>query len=126
ESCIYSEDLDGIRAFYEGILGLPVIAHVPEELVFFRAGNSMLLCFNPERSAYKEEPPPHYGKGQLHLAFETEKATYKSWKEALPKKGVLIEQVRPWKNGEKESFYFRDPAGNLVEILQKGIWDPNG
>lgn len=123
ESCLYAEDLDRMRAFYEGVLQLPVITHIHGELVFFRAGNSVLLCFNPERSAYKEEPPPHWGKGQLHLAFEADDADYQSWKQELVAKEIPIEQVQSWKNGQKESFYFRDPAGNLLEILQKGIWE---
>ncbi len=126
ESCLYAKDLDGMRSFYEGVLGLPVIAHIPEELVFFRAGNNVLLCFDPDRSGQKEEPPPHSGRGQLHLAFEADDDTdYENWKTEMAKQGVRIEQVQSWKKGEKESFYFRDPAGNLIEILQKGIWDPD-
>lgn len=123
ESCLYAEDLDLIRSFYEGTLGLPVISHVPKEHVFFRAGGNVLLCFNPKASSQKKEPPPHYGQGELHLAFEAEEGEYDAWRSQVQEAGVAIEQTQYWHDGRKRSFYFRDPEQNLIEILEKGIWD---
>jgi hypothetical protein len=38
--------------------------------------------------------------------------------------GVAIEQEVDWPRGGK-SLYFRDPAGNSVELLTPGVWhDP--
>lgn len=122
ESCLYSEDLDQMRSFYERTLGLQVISHVQGDHVFFRAGRAVLLVFDPEASSQKREPPPHYGKGQLHLAFEAELGEYEKWKAAIQKAGIRIEQVQYWHKGKKESFYFRDPEEHLIEILQQGIW----
>ncbi len=124
ENCLYVQDLDRTRAFYEGALGLKVLTQKDGSHVFFRVGDSVLLCFLPESSAKKQDLPSHYGKGNLHLAFEVEEGEYQNWKDELTHKGVPIEHVQSWHQGKKESFYFRDPDDHLLEILQKGIWDP--
>ena len=123
ESCLYVADLDRTRSFYEGVLQLPVIVQVPGSHVFFRAGDSVLLCFLPESSANNTDLPGHYGEGRLHLAFEVEEGEYELWKHELVRQGIAIEKVQSWKQGKKGSFYFRDPDGHLLEILQKGIWE---
>lgn len=122
ETCLYVKDLDRSRSFYESTLGAQVISHVPGDHVFFRIGESVLLCFLPEVSAQKVSPPPHYGEGELHVAFEVDPKDYEKWQRALRKKGVVIEQFQTWHKGKRSSFYFRDPDRNLLEILQGDIW----
>ncbi len=124
ETCLYSEELHRMRAFYEGILGLMTISHVEGQHIFFRAGNSVLLCFNPHASSRKEEPPPHHGYGEIHIAFEIgETEDLDRWHDHLRNSGVRIEQVQYWHKKNKRSFYFRDPEKNLIEILERGIWE---
>ncbi len=50
----------------------------------------------------KKNLPAHYAEGKQRLAFE------------------VPEQA--WKKGLK-SFYFSDPAGNVLEIVPEGIWN---
>lgn len=45
ETCLYVTDLDATTAFYAGKLGLPLLSKVPGRHVFFRAGETVLLCF---------------------------------------------------------------------------------
>ncbi|MFB6257733.1 MAG: VOC family protein [Flavobacteriales bacterium] len=122
ESCLYARDLRRMRSFYEEVLGLEVISYVPDEHVFFRAGPCVLLCFHPEHSAQKKEPPPHYADGEQHLAFEASNSDFEAWQKQLSDQGILIEQFQAWHGGKKSSFYFRDPERNLIEILQEGVW----
>jgi len=51
-------------------MGLSIIGFVENRHIFFRAGSSVLLCFNPETTKKEERLPPHFGTGQLHFAFE--------------------------------------------------------
>jgi catechol 2,3-dioxygenase-like lactoylglutathione lyase family enzyme len=95
---------------------------VPGKHIFFRAGNSVLLCFNPADSKLKASPPAHYAEGKQHFAFEVSAAEYLKSKEILQAKGVEIIDEIVWANG-KESFYFNDPEGNILEILPEGVWD---
>lgn len=122
ETCLYVADLDRTRHFYTHVLGLPVISHVPGQHVFFRTGTSVLLCFLPEASARKVNPPPHYGHGQLHLALEVATEDYGPAKEMLLQAGVALEQEQTWQRGLR-SVYFRDPDGHCLEIIQAGAWD---
>ena len=83
----------------------------------------MLLCFNPDDSGLKSSPPPHYAKGKQHLAFEVKKSEYEATKEILTLKGIKITDEVVWESGVS-SFYFEDPAGNVLEIVPEGgIWD---
>jgi catechol-2,3-dioxygenase len=123
ETCLYFHDLEEAKKFYGEILKLPVISYVEGKHIFFRAGISVLLCFNPGDSKNKTSPPAHYGNGKLHFAFEVPDEEYISTKEEIKAKGISITSEVIWKSG-KESFYFEDPQGNVLEVVpDKGIWD---
>lgn len=121
EACIYAVDLDKMMVFYHQLLGLPVISYVKEKHIFFRVGRSVLLCFNPEDSKKKKSPPPHFAEGKPHLAFEVSLEEYEQTKLAVLRKGIAITAKVVWESGQ-ESFYFEDPAGNVLEIVPQGIW----
>jgi catechol 2,3-dioxygenase-like lactoylglutathione lyase family enzyme len=122
ETCIYSCDLEKARHFYSEILGLPVISYVPGRHLFFRAGKSVLLCFNPDDSKAKKSPPAHFTVGPGHFAFEVKPADYEQYKAEIMSKGIEITDQITWANGQ-QSFYFNDPDGNVLEIVPEGIWD---
>src|SRR5690349_12022979 len=90
ETCIYSSNLTSIHDFYHRVLELPVIGHAEGKHVFFRAGDSVLLFFNPDDSKGKKSPPGHYGGGKQHFAFEVQTAEYEKAKEFVAGKGIQI------------------------------------
>ncbi|MCW5910596.1 MAG: VOC family protein [Cyclobacteriaceae bacterium] len=122
ETCLYFHNLEDARAFYHTRLGLPVIGEVAGQHIFFRAGSSVLLCFNPAASGVKDSPPAHDGSGRYHFAFEVPAAEYEAHKSELQQKGITITACVSWPNG-LESFYFNDPAGHVLEIVPAGLWD---
>lgn len=123
ETCLYVTDLQGARKFYEGKLGLEVISYLPGKHIFFKAGSSVLLCFNPEDSKTKVSPPAHFGGGKQHFAFEVLQKDYDSARDELISRGIRITDEVTWKSGVK-SIYFEDPEGNVLEIVpHRGIWD---
>lgn len=122
ETCIYSHDLDRAEKYYEQVLGLPKIGKVEGRHVFFRAGGSVLLIFNPEATAVDPKLPAHNGEGRIHLAFEVTGDQYELTKAQLIQRGVKIIREETWHAGFK-SFYFRDPDGHLLEVVEAGMWD---
>src|SRR6186713_2410516 len=90
ETCFYAKDLEGVKTFYHEVLGLPIISYDVQKHIFFRAGSSVLLCFNPNESKHKISPPGHYGEGKLHFAFEVTEADYLKTKEEIRTKGIKI------------------------------------
>jgi catechol 2,3-dioxygenase-like lactoylglutathione lyase family enzyme len=122
ETCIYYQDLQLAKKFYHEKLGLPIISYVETKHIFFRAGSSVLLCFNPDDSRLKSSPPAHYAQGKYHFAFEVSPDEYESHKKQILNSGIVIVDTVIWKNGQ-ESFYFEDPIGNVLEIVPEGIWD---
>lgn len=123
ETCIYIRDLEGAKQFYHELLELPVINYLPGKHLFLRAGQSVLLCFNPDDSRTKTSPPGHYAAGPQHFAFEVAASDYQFHKERILAKGIKIIDEVTWASG-KESFYFNDPAGNVLEIVpDSGVWD---
>jgi catechol 2,3-dioxygenase-like lactoylglutathione lyase family enzyme len=121
ETCIYTPNLNAARDFYHGRLGLEVISHVKGKHIFFRAGTSVLLCFNPDDSREKKSPPPHYSQGRYHFAFEVAAEEYEQHKAEIISKGIPIVDTVVWDSGQ-ESFYFEDGLGNILEIVPVGIW----
>lgn len=122
ETCLYFEDLEQAHHFYHDKLGLPVISFVEDKHIFFRAGTSVLLCFNLNSSSMKKSPPAHYSSGKYHFALEVEANDYQSTKQEIELNNIEVIDEVTWGNGQK-SFYFNDPIGNVLEIVPKGIWD---
>lgn len=126
ETCLYAENLKEAEHFYANILKLKLIGSEEGRHLFFKCGEGMLLIFNPNHTQSNQTRvngdiiPLHGAKGDGHIAFSVE--DYDQWKEWLQQNNVEIESIVEWPNGV-ESFYFRDPMGNSVEILQGDIWN---
>jgi catechol 2,3-dioxygenase-like lactoylglutathione lyase family enzyme len=127
ETAIYADDLNAIEAFYRDVFGLRVIGKEPGRHVFFQVGeSSVLLAFSPESTLQGDLLPAHGARGAGHFALGIDKASLDSWGQHLITKGVAVEQEVDWPLGGK-SLYFRDPAGNLGELITPGIWGlPSG
>ena len=122
ETCLYIHDLEGARSFYHDTLGFEVISYVPGRHIFFRVGESVLLCFDPEDSKKKTSPPAHYGEGNQHFAFEVPPGSYEKSKQRIKDLGIEIIDTLVWNSGQ-ESFYFNDHEGNILEIVPLGVWE---
>jgi catechol 2,3-dioxygenase-like lactoylglutathione lyase family enzyme len=127
ETAIYVDDLQAAESFYGTILGLRVIGKEPGRHVFFQVGEAgVLLAFVAETTLKGDQLPSHGATGPGHFALGIEAASFDAWRKQLQGHGVSIEQEVDWPKGGK-SFYFRDPAGNLVELVTPGIWGtPSG
>lgn len=125
ETCIYSSDLESMKKFYVDILGLLPIEEERDKLIFLKAGKSMLLIFNPARTSVDNNTLPAHGAmsppSSIHFAMEIKEQDYQDWKKLLFKNSISIEKEVEWKNKAK-SLYFRDPAGNLIELITAGGW----
>lgn len=126
EAALYARDLDAAEGFYGDLLGFDRLLRAGDRHVFFRAGHTILLIFNPEIS---ENPatdarfpvPPHGARGPGHVCFAASRDEIGAWKKKLQAARVEIEADFEWPNGAR-SIYFRDPAGNSVEIAEPGLW----
>jgi catechol 2,3-dioxygenase-like lactoylglutathione lyase family enzyme len=126
EAGLYVDDLDRAEAFYRDVLGLQVHTKEPGRHVFFRVGDSMLLIFRPEESRKGGMIPPHGSTGPSHFALGIPSGVFDQWRDHLRTRGVEIEQELEWPRGG-QSLFFRDPAGNSVELVTPGLWGlPSG
>ena len=126
ETAIYVDDLDQAEAFYRDVLGLEVIGKEAGRHVFFRVGEGVLLAFVPEVTLKGDALPPHGARGPGHFALGVRAETLDAWRERLQGRGVVVEKEMTWPKGGR-SIYFRDPAGNSVELVTPGIWGlPSG
>jgi catechol 2,3-dioxygenase-like lactoylglutathione lyase family enzyme len=83
------------------------------------------LLFRAE-TTMKEGDTPHGATGAGHAAFGVAADELGEWRRLLVERGVAIEKDAEWSRGGR-SFYFRDPAGNLLEIVTPGVWGlPSG
>ena len=127
ETCLYADDLPAAQAFYRDVLGLELVDEQAGRHVFFRAGPSMLLLFRPEHTAQHatdvagQPIPLHGARGPGHAAFRIPHADVADWRNRLQQAGVAIESEVRWPNGA-HSLYFRDPAGNSLELATADLW----
>lgn len=122
ETCLYVEDIDKSEQFYHVLLKLPVISKVEGRHIFFRCGESVLLCFLNKATIMEKNLPPHYAIGRQHIALEVPKRSYDPSKQELLDAGIELIHTELW--GTKyESAYFYDPDGHVLEIVPTGMWD---
>lgn len=127
ETCLYATDLDAVERFYTTVLGLEVLTRSDGRHVFFRCGQGVFLVFNPDRTATEESTvggalvPLHGARGPGHAAFAVPEPELDAWRERLQQHQVMIESEVQWPAGGR-SLYFRDPAGNSIELAPARIW----
>jgi catechol 2,3-dioxygenase-like lactoylglutathione lyase family enzyme len=122
ETVLYADDLAAVRNFYRDVLGLRSVGDPGELAATFRLDDGgMLLFFAPQLSSQPGRPVPSHGTtGAGHVAFSVQRLD--DWRDRLRAGGVDIEQEVEWDGGR--SIYFRDPAGNSVELVEGDIWPP--
>ncbi len=127
ETALYADDLDAAERFYTDVLGLTVYGRVAGRHVFFKCGTQMLLLFNPAATRVASSSslglpvPTHGASGEGHVCFRADAAEIDRWKAHLQSRGVVIEADFGWPSGGR-SIYFRDPAGNCLELAEPRIW----
>lgn len=126
EACLYADDLAAAERFYGEVLGLAFVSRVPGRHAFFRCAGQMVFLFDPAATAATPEDapfpvPPHGAHGPGHLCLHTDGDGVARWRARLEAAGVAIESDFRWPNGAR-SVYFRDPAGNSLEIAERRLW----
>ncbi len=122
ETALYVDDLDAAEAFYRTVLGLQTHSRVEGRNVFMRCGRGMLLLFRAEATLSPDSPAPLHGAcGPGHTAFAIHEREVPCWRTHLRVCGVKIEREITWPAGGT-SLYFRDPAGNSLEVASPAIW----
>jgi catechol 2,3-dioxygenase-like lactoylglutathione lyase family enzyme len=127
ESCLYAKDLTAAESFFVRVLGLQVLTKEAGRHVFFRCGGGMVLVFNPDSTARHLTAidggliPLHGAQGAGHLAFRVRPDQLDAWRQHLRVHEVVIESEVRWPQGG-ESIYFRDPAGNSIELATPQLW----
>jgi catechol 2,3-dioxygenase-like lactoylglutathione lyase family enzyme len=121
ETILYVDDLDAAERFYGEVLGLELDSRKDGLFGFFRCGDGMLLLFEPEAASTGRNVPAHGARGPGHACFAVAEDALPAWQARLAAAGVAIEQEMSWPRGGR-SFYFRDPAGNSLELATPRIW----
>jgi catechol 2,3-dioxygenase-like lactoylglutathione lyase family enzyme len=127
ETGVYVDDLERAEAFYHDVLGLPLLSREAGRHVFFRVGDrNVLLLFLASATLRGDVMPAHGCTGPGHFALGVPAGSLSGWRQRLKQQGVVIEKEVQWQRGGT-SLYFRDPAGNSVELLTPGLWGlPSG
>ncbi|MFQ5769816.1 MAG: VOC family protein [bacterium] len=121
ETALYVRDIEEAATFYENLFDVKMYARNGERHVFFKIGQSMLLLFNANESKKSGSLPPHGMTGAGHVAFVVEHHDLDFWRRRLKNLHVKIEREKEWPSGGK-SIYFRDPSGNLLELVTPDTW----
>ena len=132
ESALYAADLDAAEAFWTEVMGLRMFQKVEGRHAFFRVAEGqpaqVLLVFNPGATRQPPRPdarlpvPPHGAEGAGHYCLAVPAHAMDAWTAHLAASDIAIEADFLWPNGRR-SIYFRDPAGNSIELADPAIWD---
>lgn len=131
ETALYARDLQAATAFWRDVMGMEVITTAPGRHVFFRITDDprpqVLLIFRAEATEIPPAPdarlpvPPHGARGPGHFCLAVPPENLDDWRQHLARHNIRIEADFHWPNGAR-SIYFRDPAGNSIELADPAIW----
>ncbi|MGE0757168.1 MAG: VOC family protein [Pirellulaceae bacterium] len=122
ETSLYVDDLVVAERFYCQLLGLELYSRQEGRHVFLRCGSQMVLLFDARSTQDSTTSfPPHGAEGAGHVAFSINQRDLAGWRKRLSEAQVPIEQEIEWSEGVT-SLYFRDPAGNSLELASPRLW----
>lgn len=130
ETCLYARNLDEAEHFYNKLPGLEGMTKEDGRHLFYRCGKSMLLIFNPDHTINNQTDvdgqliPLHGCEGAGHVAFSIEQDDIEEWRAFFDQENIDVESKVKWPNGSV-SLYFRDPAGNSLELVSPEVWSHN-
>jgi len=124
ETSLYVTDLEAAKRFYVSVLGLELHAEESGRHAFFRCGAGMLLLFDSRQTLLEHAAgvPAHGCTGAGHVAWSVTANELAAWRERLREAGVAIEKEIEWPRAG-HSIYFRDPAGNSLELATPTLWE---
>ena len=108
-------DIEGMRAFYVGILGYTVEWEPDPDNLYLTRGRDNLAIHSSDEAPEPGDP----SRGSLdHVGFVVEKPEQvDDWAAWLTERGCPLEQpVKTHRDGAR-SFYARDPEGNLLQFI---------
>jgi catechol 2,3-dioxygenase-like lactoylglutathione lyase family enzyme len=123
ETTLYHEpdEREAVDRFYGEVLGLAQVASW-EDGRAFRVGDGVLLLFDRRRLEDRSGPIADHGTvGPGHACLRAGAQDYERWRARLVEREVEIVHDHEWAEGRR-SFYFNDPAGNLLEIADSDLW----
>jgi catechol 2,3-dioxygenase-like lactoylglutathione lyase family enzyme len=126
ETSLYVADPAVSAAFYRRLFGFTSLLESERLVALDVGGKNVLLLF---RTGSTGKPfvteggivPAHGGFPPTHFAFSIPAEDFEPWRSKLESEGVAIESMVTWPEGAK-SIYFRDPDGNLAELISPGFW----
>lgn len=126
ETALYAADPAVTAAFYRRVFGFGVLLESERLVALDVAGRSVLLLFRTGATAAPFDTgsgviPGHAGVPPTHFAFSIAAADVEPWKAHLASEGVAVAGEVTWPGGAR-SVYFRDPDGNLGELITPGFW----
>lgn len=123
ETVLYATEVPAASTFYTDVLGLRLIEEMRDGSRVFRLDDGgVLLIFDPAQSSRPGRPVPSHGTaGPGHVAFSVGEEGLEEWSQRLRRHGVDVEREISWPLGGR-SIYFRDPAGNSVELIEGEAW----
>jgi catechol 2,3-dioxygenase-like lactoylglutathione lyase family enzyme len=126
ETALYVADLTRAGEFYRRLFGFGTLLESERLIALDVAGKNVLLLFPRGGTGEPSRVPggvipPHGGSGQGHFAFSIAAEDVEPWRRHLESEGVAVESVVEWPGGAR-SVYFRDPDGNLAELMSPGFW----
>ena len=108
EAALFTDDVEGVRAFYERLLGASPVAEWPGGALFSVGGVKLLVH---TRAGAPEGGPPNEDHFALGVSDLDATAA------ALVADGFMF-LVEPRDHDWGRSAYLRDPDGRLVELSQ--------
>lgn len=131
ETALYADDLDAAKGFWSGVMGFEQIVAEPGRHIFFRIAENpcpqVLLVFRPDATEKPLDPdaklpvPPHGARGPSHFCLAVAPDELDLWRSHLAANGIEVEADFLWPDGAR-SIYFRDPAGNSIELADPRLW----
>jgi catechol 2,3-dioxygenase-like lactoylglutathione lyase family enzyme len=126
ETALYVADPAVSAGFYCRLFGFALLLESERLVALDVGGKNVLLLF---RTGSTGKPfvteggivPGHGGSPPTHFAFSIPAEDVEPWRLKLESEGVAIESMVTWPQGAK-SIYFRDPDGNLAELISPGFW----
>jgi catechol-2,3-dioxygenase len=115
---IFVQDIDHLKSFYEGILGLEVVEEYPSQWLLLKAGNCHIGLHKIGAAYLDENQVPFKFDNNTKIVFETAEDIH-ALREQLLNQQVQLKEVTTFDGYDYWLCDGEDPEGNVFQLRQR-------
>lgn len=115
---LFVQDVDRLKEFYVGLLGLEVLEEQPSQWLLVKAGEASIGLHKIGEQYLEEGQPPFQFDNNTKIQFETKEDIH-DIRKFLLENNIEVQEVKTFDNYPYWICDGKDPEGNVFQLVER-------